>query len=144
MILISHRGNIDGENRAYENSPGYVLKAIQKGFDVEIDVRLVSGLWYLGHDEPEYVINDDFLLNERLWCHAKNIEALHGLLKLGVKCFWHQKDNFTITSNGYIWTYPGFQLTDKSIFVMPEMMAAVNRKFDKCAGICSDKIGSYK
>ena len=144
MILISHRGNITGENRAYENSPGYILDAIKKGYDVEVDVRLKSGRWYLGHDEPEYNIDDKFLKNDKLWCHAKNIEALYGLLNLGVKCFWHQTDKFTLTSNGFIWTYPGFEVTNKSICVMPEMRAKIYQNFDKCAGICSDKIEEYR
>ena len=143
MILISHRGNIDGQNRAYENSPGYVLKAIQKGFDAEIDVQFVSGLWYLGHDNPEYLVDEKFLLNDKLWCHAKNIDALYGLLNLGVKCFWHQHDNFTVTSNGFIWTYPGFELTARSICVKPETIESY-KDLDKCAGICSDNIRSYR
>ena len=34
--------------------------------------------------------------------------------------FWHQEDDFTLTSKNYIWTYPGKPYTPKSIIVMPE------------------------
>ena len=40
MILISHRGNIDGVNKLKENKINYINEAIKNGFDVEIDV------WY--------------------------------------------------------------------------------------------------
>jgi len=38
MILISHRGNINGQNLEKENSPDYVLEALSKNYDVEVDV----------------------------------------------------------------------------------------------------------
>ena len=40
MRIISHRGNLDGSNSSLENSPNYILRAIELGFDVEVD------LWY--------------------------------------------------------------------------------------------------
>mgnify|MGYP003660045529 CR=1 FL=1 len=144
MILISHRGNIDGSNPARENSPDYVLEAISLGYDVEIDVWKVDGKWFLGHDEPEYAIEEVFLSKEGLWCHAKNIDALGALLALGVNCFWHQKDYYTLTNNGFIWAYPGRPLIKGAICVMPENQAAENHDFSSCSGICSDKISYFK
>jgi len=38
MILISHRGNINGRLESYENAPNYIDSAISKGYDVEIDI----------------------------------------------------------------------------------------------------------
>ena len=38
MILISHRGNLKGINPQRENEPLYIVEALEKGFDVEIDV----------------------------------------------------------------------------------------------------------
>jgi len=32
MILISHRGNIDGKLSEYENNPNYILSAIDLGY----------------------------------------------------------------------------------------------------------------
>jgi len=141
MIFISHRGNLNGPNPKNENSPSYIEEALSL-FDVEIDVWYINNSFYLGHDNPLYQISSDFLLNRNLWCHAKNIEALYMMIELKVSnCFWHQNDECTLTSNGYIWTYPGFKLTDKSIAVMPEV-AHDKVGIRICAGICSDFIQS--
>jgi len=58
MILISHRGNINGKFESYENEPTYIDLALSKGYDVEIDVWYVDGLLYLGHDKPQYGIEN--------------------------------------------------------------------------------------
>ena len=78
MILISHRGNIDGRNPIYENSDKYCQTAIDKGFNVEIDVWYTD-TWWTGHDRPGYRVDTDFLKKKEVWCHAKNIVALKRL-----------------------------------------------------------------
>ena len=107
MIFISHRGNMTGINPKRENEPLYIVEALEKGFDVEIDVWYKKGQFYLGHDEPQYKVKREFLQNRKLWCHAKNIEALNKMLKEDIHCFWHQEDDVTLTSKGFMWTYPG-------------------------------------
>ena len=144
MILISHRGNINGPDEIKENSVDYILEALSQGYDVEIDVWRNNDQWYLGHDEPEYPVEESFLLTEGLWCHAKNLSALRGLLALPVKCFWHQEDDYTITSNGMIWAYPGKPLTGNSICVMPERFAKEFEDLTQCVGVCSDFIRRYR
>jgi len=146
MILISHRGNINGRNELRENSIEYISEALNSGFDVEIDVWYKDDEWFLGHNGPENYVVLDFLKNDKLWCHAKNIEALNRMLKNNINCFWHQEDDVTLTSNGYIWTYPRKELTEKSIVVMPEKYLEKWWKYDfkDLSGICSDHIGSYE
>ena len=39
MYFISHRGNINGIQKERENDPLYINEAINKGYDVEVDVR---------------------------------------------------------------------------------------------------------
>ena len=39
MILISHRGNINGRDEDRENHPEYIQEALDRGYDVEIDLR---------------------------------------------------------------------------------------------------------
>ena len=142
MIKISHRGNIKGPNKEYENNPAYITEALQKGYDVEVDVWMLEGSLFLGHDIAEYNINLDFLKNINLWCHCKNIESLSFLLNNNIRCFFHDKDKATLTSDGYIWTYPGMHLTSKSIYVMPEKN---NWKTPiEIAGICSDFIDNIE
>ena len=141
MILISHRGNLDGRVREYENDPRYINLALDGGYEVEIDVWCKDGEWYLGHDEPTYQINFNYLRNKKLWCHAKNIESLNKMLKEDIHCFWHQGDDVTLTSCGFMWTYPGKPLTDKSICVLPEKNNEIPKK---ALGICSDFVVNYR
>ena len=141
MILISHRGNINGKDEDRENHPEYIQEALDKGYNVEIDVWDIFGSYFLGHDNPEYLVKKEFLNNDKLWCHAKNIEALESMLKDNIHCFWHQEDDVTLTSKGYMWTYPGKKLTANSIAVLPELN---NEKFKKVLGICSDYVVNYK
>ena len=147
MIYISHRGNIEGPNKSLENSKGYIEKAIKKGYDVEIDVWLIDEKYYLGHDQPQYEIDQEFLENPSLWCHAKNVEALKSMSdSKKIRYFWHQNDDVTLTSDNFIWTFPGKKLVEGSICVMPESvnLKPGNPKLNLCYGICSDFIKSFK
>ncbi len=141
VILISHRGNISGPNPEHENNPSYIDEAINLNFQVEVDVRSIAGDCYLGHDHAQYRVNWEYLLNSK-WCHAKNIEALEIMLRMGVHCFWHQNDDTTLTSKNYIWSRPGKYLTSNSICVLPETTGGI--KIGEAAGICSDFIERYK
>ena len=117
MKIISHRGNLEGTNPIWENHPNYIEKALNL-FDVEIDVWNINNCWFLGHDKPQYQIKIDFLFNNKLWCHAKNIEALSKMLEYNIHCFYHDKDDYTITSKGYIWAYPNKPLINSGISVV--------------------------
>ena len=141
MFFISHRGNINGIQEAKENNPTYVNEAIEKGYDVEVDVRFENNKFFLGHDSSQYETNKEFLLRKNIWCHAKTSDALSALKKIEAHYFWHQDDDYTITSKGYFWTYPGKKLLPNSICVLPEW---TNSKKFNCAGICSDFISKYK
>ena len=141
MILIAHRGNISGPNVSMENNPEYVLKALKMGFDAEVDVWLINGKFFLGHDEPSYEVDREFLRKNGLWCHAKNLEALDLMTRMGVHCFWHQTDDYTLTSCGFIWAYPGKPYTSRSIAVIPEEITD-NEKL--CYGVCSDWVLKFR
>ena len=67
MILISHRGNIDGPQPDTENKPSRIQYAISQGYDVEVDFWFVDNKFYLGHDEPTFQVSLDFLENKKLW-----------------------------------------------------------------------------
>jgi len=147
MVLISHRGNINGINKDKENSYDYLLKALIKGYNVETDIWLIDDKWYLGHDEPKYEIKiydfSDYL--DITWFHCKNIEAFEKISKYpNIIYFWHQNDDYTLTSNGLIWTFPGKKLTERSICVLPENYNYTNDELKICYGICSDNIKNYK
>ena len=67
MFYISHRGNLNGPDTRYENSIEYINHALERGFDVEVDVWFIDDNFYLGHDSPDYPIDHNFLKNKKLW-----------------------------------------------------------------------------
>lgn len=146
MILISHRGNITGKVKELENEPNYIDNAIVNGFDVEVDIWLQDGNLFLGHDRPEYQVDFDWIetRKSKLWIHCKNIDSLSYLkeIKCNLNYFWHQTDDVTLTSLGYLWTFPGKQLTKNSIAVLPELISSQDIEISQ--GICSDFIENFK
>lgn len=136
MIHIAHRGNISGPSHR-ENQPSYLKDAIVQGYDIELDLWKIKGLLWLGHDGPQYLIPESFLLEigHAAWIHCKNLEALDFLNSTlpHLNYFWHQEDNYTLTSQGYIWAYPGMEVTSKTVIVDLE-----NSKYYESLGICSD------
>ena len=143
MKLIAHRGLINGPDINLENRPEQILKSLDEDYDCEIDLWIVNSDFYLGHDNPEYPINSKFLDNFGLWIHAKNLAALRWLTTTNLEYFWHQEDNFTLTSHNYIWTYPGKELTQRSVCVMPEWEdpTLCHVRNINCYAICSDYVG---
>ena len=138
--IISHRGNIFGPIISEENKPEYVKNTLKQGFEVEIDVFFYKSKLWLGHDKPLYEISLEFLKNSKIWCHAKNLEALNYLLQFHeINVFWHQEDDYTLTSKGFIWTYPKKNVSSKSIIVVQDNIS--KDKIPKCLGICSDYVG---
>jgi hypothetical protein len=98
MILISHRGNLNGKKEERENSISYIMEALSMGFDVEMK-------------------------------------------KYAIHYFWHENDEFTLTSKNYIWAYPTKENKPGTISVLPEIN---NQNVDGCKGVCSDFIKNYK
>ncbi len=145
MKYIAHRGNLIGPYPELENRPEYILNALDIGFDCECDIWWHLDGWWLGHDSPQYkIIHSDFLKTNGLWIHAKNIDALTRLVKEYPEAnfFWHTDDDYTLTSKGYIWAYPGSCLTSETICVMPEHVNPPYEHYQKrqCRAICSDYI----
>jgi hypothetical protein len=137
MILVSHRGNISGPNPENENHPDYITEALSRGFDVEVDVWGDKELW-LGHDKPQYKCPTSFLINnyQKLWIHCKNLAAIDILSEFKVlNYFWHQNDDFTLTSKNFIWTYPGKYVCNKSVLVIDDAREYAG---PICFGLCSD------
>jgi hypothetical protein len=145
MKFISHRGNLDKKIKEEENTIPKIEYCISLGFDVEIDIWDINDQLYLGHDNPEQKVDFSFLESNRqfLWIHTKNIHSLYKL-KDHFNCFWHQEDDYTLTSAGYIWTYPCKKIIKNSIAVMPELANYDLQDLRMCYGICSDNIEKYR
>ena len=146
MKVISHRSNISGPNPLLENHPDQIDKCIKLGYDVEVDVRLINDSFYLGHDSPDYSVSLEWI-NERkdnLWIHCKDLNSLDKFSteQSDLNYFWHQEDDYTLTSMGFIWTYPGKKVSNsRGVLVMPEWNGGVENlnKYD-CYAVCTDYI----
>jgi hypothetical protein len=159
MIKIAHRGNVSGPNPGRENTSKYIDEAIALGYIAEVDIWKVGDRLYMTHDcklNDRTEINIEWLrsrINE-LIIHCKDIVALQyfaGQLD-DWHYFWHQEDNYTLTSAQWIWAYPGQPMhkhSPKNIYdsvectsicVMPELS---NQDTSNFAGVCSDYIENY-
>lgn len=152
MRLISHRGNLAGPIPERENKPDYIQEAIDKGYDVEIDVRLNTVGMFLGHDTPDYGTTLEWLLDrkESLWVHAKDFNSLDLLLAQGMRVFYHQLEKHTIIGNTrIIWSHDISEADLRSIIpVIGESdvvsFMAEGRTEAPFYGICSDFVESLK
>lgn len=150
-IFISHRGNLFHKIPEKENTLSYIGLAINSGFDCEIDIWKIGNEFFLGHDEPIYRISLPFLVyySNVLWIHCKNYEALAHLLTISnLNVFWHQSDNYTLTSENYIWTYPNIsipEINNKSIIVLndPNQINLTKEQL-LFGGFCADNIALIK
>ena len=143
MILIAHRGNINGPNPERENTLSYIQEALDKGYHCEIDICKWDGKYfYLGHDEPTEAVESEWLRTNNLWCHAKSYQALEAMIAMGINCFFHKSDDYTLTLNGYVWAYPGKPGGGKAIAVHPEKLDADEVK--KFEGVCSDYVENFR
>ena len=150
MRYIAHRGLFEGPDKEKENRPDQIELALRRGYDCEIDVWKADGKWFLGHDEPTYEVTFDFLCNDRFWIHCKNFYALNHFVQNETEVkhyFWHQEDNYTLTSCGRIWTYPGMTVSKNSIAVMPERnsyyWACTIAESNNLYGVCTDYVEKF-
>ena len=136
MLVIAHRGNLNGPNPATENREETIMAAIAEGFDCEIDVWRADRRFWLGHDGPDRETSIAFLAMNasKLWVHCKNLDALIAL-KDRFNCFFHDKDTYTLTSKGFIWGNIDSPMTEQTIQVMPEK---ANTVYSNCLGVCTD------
>lgn len=149
FILISHRGNINSINPLLENTPQYIDAALNKSYLCEVDVWRIDNKLYLSHDKPsnQSTIEEKYLLErkEHIIIHCKNIEALQHFHSSdeSFHYFWHQNDDYTLTSKGWIWAYPDkpVSMLGLTVAVMPELH---NTDVSNFAAICSDFVETYR
>lgn len=133
--IIAHRANLYGPDPATENTVRAIEKALEYGFDVEVDVWYRSG-WWLGHDEPKEKTDIELLMLSGLWLHAKDIPTARRLMGNTMSWFFHQADDIALTSCGHLWTFPGKELTNRSIACLPENVT--DWDVSGCFGVCTD------
>lgn len=142
MILISHRGNVNGPSKDSENKVETIESTIMLGYDVEIDLWYINNSFYLGHDNPDTLVSFDFLTENKnkLWIHCKNLECLDKLHGTNFNYFWHDKDLSTITSKGIFWSLNGYYLKN-GVTVELDMINEIPKNI---FGICTDYVNYYQ
>ena len=143
MILISHRGNIDSINPERENTHNYIDEAINSGYHVEIDIYYHDEKLWLGHDNPETVVENKWLVDRAasLFIHAKNHAALeHFLYNTNIPVFYHSIEPHVLIGNTkLIWSHNLAEATSNSIIpLLSEEEAQKANDFRHVFGICSD------
>jgi len=105
MKVYAHRANQNGSNINLENTKIATWNCFNKGYNVELDIRLKDGKLYLGHDEPKDEIVREFLEDSRILAHAKTWQTFEYLLRYKqIHSFFQSLDDVSITSQGYrIW-----------------------------------------
>ncbi len=143
LIFIAHRANIYGKTDV-ENTPKQIDYCINNGFDVEIDLWSIDQNLFLGHDYPEHKIDFQFLedRNKKLWIHCKNESTLFLLQNHDMNYFWHENDDFTLTSKKFIWTYPNKQNILANNQIILDFNSITKKQIEyysgRIYGICSD------
>lgn len=140
MKIIAHRGNLNGPSQ-FENQPRTLLKAIELGFDVECDVRFYAGRLWLGHDNADYLVSNELLekLIPHAWFHCKDIGSLEFFADKFLvfpNYFYHDNDEYVVTSHGHIWASPGRVGGENTILVLPEKSGIIVT--ENSYGICTD------
>lgn len=154
MIVISHRGNLNGPDEQRENTPSAINEVIEMGHLCEVDVWKIDDNLFLSHDFPnEELESIDFeyfrTRRSNLIIHCKNIEALQffqGRHEESFHYFWHENDQYTLTSYDWIWAYPGKNvLKDErsiAVAVMPEIVNGF--EVNNFNAVCTDFVNKYK
>lgn len=143
MRIISHRGNLTGENSKMENRKSYIETALKAGFDCEIDLWKIDDTLYLGHDQAQYKVTYNWLINNcsKLWIHCKNLEAINYLRsreKLETSLlnyFFHDGDDLALTSKKVFWTYPNKPTCKHSVLVLKNEKDGFSNDI---FGVCTD------
>jgi len=146
MKIICHRGNTVGPDPQNENKPEIIDYCIREGYDVEIDLWCYNNEIYLGHDKPTYLVTMDYLvsLKTKLWIHCKDLQSSTELFRLrDFNYFFHDKDDYTLTSQGFVWTYPKPQNVFSYNQVLLDFRSDIDlRKYKSLSiyGICVDYV----
>jgi hypothetical protein len=146
MKLISNRGNVDGVNAELQNTLVYIQEAINKGYDVKIDLWIKDGKLYLGTNEPTTPLDIDWLERNRhkLWLQCRSVEVISKFTNLdssghNIHFFWHDSNKVSLTNRGYMWCEPG-EIVPGGIVYQPVYCDNIEGFY----GVCSDNINQYK
>jgi hypothetical protein len=141
---IAHRGLLDGPNTSLENCPDTIETNVKNKRVSECDVWFENGRYYLGHDKPVYIIEWEWIIEKKdyLLIHAKNCFTFNEMKRrndteaIGLDIFYHTDEEIILTTMGKCIVYPGVNVLDDCMSMMPEMALHIDRS--RAGYICSD------
>lgn len=140
MKPISHRGNLIGPDPKIENNPIHIQMLIDSGMECEVDLWAADGKLWFGHDQGDYWVTPGYIKQRGLWVHCKNLAALEVCAEIGsINFFWHQNDDYTLTSKGFIWTYPDKQPPQSQNGVIVDLSRDWRSRGYNCR-VCADYV----
>lgn len=146
-LLISYRGNTSQIVPEQENKLEHIQNALNKGFHVMVDIWLVgTNNLATGTTRAQYPIDINFIRENNIICHAMTSNTMNFLLEKGLHCFMWDREKYSLTNGGLIWSSVDPQVNSRTILVLPErniphLSVLANLK---CAGICSSRIQEIK
>jgi hypothetical protein len=147
---LLHRG-ISMSDTLPENDQLTIKHRNDMGYACEYDIWFFNNSWWLGHDKPIYSIAciDTFIRQcTNNLIHAKDGITFAEIIKYcrerGYRneIFYHTTEDYVLTSNMNIITYPGKYIVDSSICMMPENAGRTYSTDERnnMTAICSDLI----
>ena len=147
--FICHRGNLERKELANENNPNLLDMRIADGYDVELDVWYKNNELFLGHDNPEYPITFEWLMqSSKKYIHTKDASTLEYLL---LRCgkegynpniFYHTDEHYSLTTRNHIIVLPGQEIIEGSVNMMPEM-SPTPKDTRQAFAVCSDSLSNF-
>jgi glycerophosphoryl diester phosphodiesterase len=84
MIILAHRGNLNGIDHSTENSSAVIRASLEAGFGIETDIRRdASGSLYISHDPATLTEDNNADAHAQLWRHFPNCEIALNVKELG-------------------------------------------------------------
>ncbi|CAB5221562.1 hypothetical protein UFOVP245_188 [uncultured Caudovirales phage] len=103
MIIISHRGLVDGDDPTKENNPTAIAAALGEFFLVYIDLWMVEGKPFLGTDGPVYPMPEDFIHNPDVILCPRDRMAVNFVAIRDAHFVIPTTGDYTLTSYKWLW-----------------------------------------
>lgn len=134
MYLISLRGNLNGVDESKENKPYHISELLKEGWHCWVDVWWKDDGFYLGKEEPKYLVKSTFLNMFSLWCNAKDFNTYLKLIDIKSPHPFYYTGTPTLTYGGEIITEEYMEgreaktilLTDDTIYSQMQMKGIVS------------------
>jgi hypothetical protein len=140
MKYIAHRGNTNGITE-FENKIEYLKHAYSLGHGLEVDIRHHNNKLYFGHDEPQEEIDNELVTRPDVFVHLKDFKSVELLAhRKDINMFWHNNDEMVFTTHGYIWCYPGNNITHTKSIWLCLNDTPIPSVIPDIYGICMDNI----